>query len=94
MMEADLDRLRLLTLPVGSISTTSWSRSSRDAQVCGGGWCKDRWGLNWQITPIALTRAIVHPDPAAASRAFAAMMTMRKIDIAAIEAAVRGNQPE
>lgn len=58
------------------------------------GWCKDRWGLNWQITPIALTRAIVHPDPAAASRAFAAMMTMRKIDIAAIEAAVRGNQPE
>ncbi len=54
------------------------------------GWCRDRWGLSWQITPVALTRAIVHPDPAAAKRAFEAMMTMRKIDIAAIEAAVRG----
>ena len=54
------------------------------------GWCKDRWGLNWQITPIVLTQAIAHPDPAVAQRAFAAMMTMRKIDVAAIEAAVRG----
>lgn len=54
------------------------------------GWCKDRWGLSWQITPIALTQAVAHPDPAVAKRAFDAMMTMRKIDIAAIEAAVRG----
>jgi 2-polyprenyl-6-hydroxyphenyl methylase/3-demethylubiquinone-9 3-methyltransferase len=54
------------------------------------GWCKDRWGLNWQITPIVLTEAIAHADPAIAQRAFAAMMTMRKIDVAAIEAAVRG----
>lgn len=54
------------------------------------GWCIDKWGINWQITPVALTRAITHPDPAAAKRAFEAMMTMRKIDIAAIEAAVRG----
>jgi 2-polyprenyl-6-hydroxyphenyl methylase/3-demethylubiquinone-9 3-methyltransferase len=54
------------------------------------GWCKDRWGLAWQITPRALTAAITDPDPAAAQRAFAAMMTMRKIDIAAIEAARRG----
>ena len=54
------------------------------------GWCKDRWGLSWQITPIALTEAIADPDPAAAGRAFAAMMTMHKIDIAAIEAARRG----
>lgn len=54
------------------------------------GWCKDRWGVSWQITPVALTRAITHPDPAAAQRAFQAMMTMRRIDIAAIEAAVRG----
>jgi len=54
------------------------------------GWCKDKWGLSWQITPIALTKAITHPDPAAASRAFAAMMQMGKIDIAKIEAAVRG----
>ena len=54
------------------------------------GWCKDKWGISWQITPIALTRAYTSPDRAAAKRAFEAMMTMRKIDIAAIEAAVRG----
>ncbi|QDU22719.1 VOC family protein [Urbifossiella limnaea] len=54
------------------------------------GWCKDKWGLNWQITPVALSTAISNPDPAAAKRAFAAMMTMRKIDVAAVEAAVRG----
>ena len=54
------------------------------------GWCKDRWGISWQITPVQLTRAITHPDRAAAKRAFDAMMTMRKIDIAAIEAAVAG----
>jgi 2-polyprenyl-6-hydroxyphenyl methylase/3-demethylubiquinone-9 3-methyltransferase len=54
------------------------------------GWCKDRWGLSWQITPRALTDALAHPDPAAARRAFEAMMGMVKIDIAKIEAAVRG----
>jgi len=54
------------------------------------GWCKDRWGLNWQITPRALMAAIADPDPAAAKRAFEAMMTMGKIDIAKIEAARRG----
>jgi 2-polyprenyl-6-hydroxyphenyl methylase/3-demethylubiquinone-9 3-methyltransferase len=54
------------------------------------GWCKDKWGLNWQITPVALTKAITDPDPAAAKRAFDAMMTMGKIDIAKIEAARRG----
>ncbi len=54
------------------------------------GWCKDRWGLSWQITPIALTQAISDPDPAVASRAFNAMMQMKKIDVAAIEAARRG----
>ena len=54
------------------------------------GWCKDKWGLSWQITPRALTAAIVDPDRAAAKRAFEAMMEMRKIDIAAIEAARRG----
>ncbi|HEY1141722.1 MAG TPA: VOC family protein [Lysobacter sp.] len=54
------------------------------------GWCKDRWGLSWQITPVALTEAITDPDPAAAKRAFDAMMTMQKIDIATIEAARRG----
>ena len=54
------------------------------------GWCKDRWGLSWQITPRVLTAAFTGPDRAAATRAFQAMMTMRKIDVAAIEAAVRG----
>ena len=49
-----------------------------------------QWGLSWQITPIALTKAITDPDPAAAKRAFEVMMEMRKIDIAAIEAARRG----
>jgi predicted 3-demethylubiquinone-9 3-methyltransferase (glyoxalase superfamily) len=53
------------------------------------GWCKDKWGLSWQITPIVLTKAITDPDPAAAKRAFDAMMQMKKIDIAAIEAARR-----
>jgi 2-polyprenyl-6-hydroxyphenyl methylase/3-demethylubiquinone-9 3-methyltransferase len=50
-------------------------------------WCKDKWGLSWQITPVALSEAITDSDPAAAKRAFEAMMEMRKIDIAAIEAA-------
>ena len=54
------------------------------------GWCKDRWGISWQITPRVLTAAVTGADKAAAKRAFDAMMTMRKIDIAAIEAAVRG----
>src|SRR3954470_20633090 len=54
------------------------------------GWCKDKWGLSWQITPVALTKAVTDPDPAVAKRAFDAMMQMQKIDIAAIEAARRG----
>jgi 2-polyprenyl-6-hydroxyphenyl methylase/3-demethylubiquinone-9 3-methyltransferase len=54
------------------------------------GWCKDRWGVSWQITPRALLAALSDRDPEAAKRAFAAMMPMKKIDIAAIEAARRG----
>ena len=54
------------------------------------GWCQDKWGVSWQITPVALTDAVTGTDPAAARRAFEAMMTMGKIDVAAIEAAVRG----
>ena len=54
------------------------------------GWCKDRWGVSWQITPRALIAAVTAPDPAAARRAFEAMMKMKKIDIAAIEAARAG----
>lgn len=53
------------------------------------GWCKDRWGFSWQITPVQLTEALADPDPEAAKRAFAAMMEMSKIDIAKIEAARR-----
>ena len=54
------------------------------------GWCKDRWGLSWQITPRVLTDGVADPDPAVAKRVFEAMMEMRKIDVAAIEAARRG----
>lgn len=54
------------------------------------GWCKDKWGLSWQITPRVLAEAIGGPDPVVAKRVFEAMMTMKKIDIAAIEAARRG----
>lgn len=53
------------------------------------GWCKDRWGVNWQITPRTLTKALAAGGDQA-RRAFAAMMTMRKIDVAAIDAARRG----
>ncbi len=55
--------------------------------VCG--WCKDKWGISWQITPRVLTDA-VKAGGDVAKRAFAAMMEMKKIDVAAIEAAVRG----
>jgi 2-polyprenyl-6-hydroxyphenyl methylase/3-demethylubiquinone-9 3-methyltransferase len=54
------------------------------------GWCQDKWGISWQITPIVLTQAYTSPDRAVAARAFDAMMQMKKIDVAAIEAAVRG----
>jgi predicted 3-demethylubiquinone-9 3-methyltransferase (glyoxalase superfamily) len=54
------------------------------------GWCKDRWGFSWQITPRALIDATTDNDKAAAKRAMEAMMTMKKIDIATIEAARKG----
>jgi 2-polyprenyl-6-hydroxyphenyl methylase/3-demethylubiquinone-9 3-methyltransferase len=54
------------------------------------GWCKDKWGLSWQITPRVLTEGIADRDPAVAKRVFDAMMEMTKIDIATIEAAWRG----
>jgi 2-polyprenyl-6-hydroxyphenyl methylase/3-demethylubiquinone-9 3-methyltransferase len=59
-----------------------------EASECG--WCRDKWGLSWQITPIVLSQGIADPDPAVAKRVFDAMMTMQKIDVAAIEAARRG----
>jgi predicted 3-demethylubiquinone-9 3-methyltransferase (glyoxalase superfamily) len=66
------------------------------AIVSGGGvesqcgWCKDRWGISWQIIPRVLTEALSDPDRAASKRAFDAMMGMKKIDVAAIESARRG----
>jgi predicted 3-demethylubiquinone-9 3-methyltransferase (glyoxalase superfamily) len=63
--------------------------SGGQESVCG--WCKDRFGLNWQIVPRALMNAINSPDKAAAGRAMDAMMKMKKIDIATIEAARAGD---
>ena len=54
------------------------------------GWCKDKWGFSWQITPRVLLEATTSSDKAAAKRAFDAMMTMKKIDVARIEAALKG----
>jgi predicted 3-demethylubiquinone-9 3-methyltransferase (glyoxalase superfamily) len=54
------------------------------------GWCKDKWGLSWQITPAVLTASLSDPDPAVRKRVFAAMMDMKKIDVAAIKAARSG----
>ncbi|WP_231871499.1 VOC family protein [Planctomyces sp. SH-PL62] len=63
---------------------------SNGGQESHCGWCKDRWGFSWQITPRALLAATTDPDRAAAKRAMEAMMTMGKLDIAMIEAARRG----
>jgi len=62
---------------------------SNGGQESACGWCKDKWGLNWQITPRVLTEALAAGGDEA-KRAFEAMMTMTKIDVAAIEAARRG----
>ena len=64
------------------------TKNGGEESACG--WCKDRWGFSWQITPRVLLDATTSPDKAAAKRAFDAMMTMQKIDIATIEAALRG----
>ena len=63
---------------------------SNGGQASACGWCKDKWGISWQITPRILMTAVTDPDRAAARRAFEAMMHMGKIDVAAIEAAWRG----
>ncbi len=64
------------------------TQNGGEESACG--WCKDKWGFSWQITPRVLLEATSNPDKAGAKRAFQAMMTMRKIDIAKIEAALRG----
>ena len=66
------------------------TKNGGEESACG--WCKDRWGFSWQITPRVLLDAMNSTDPAAAKRAFAAMMTMKKIDVAAIEAALAGDR--
>lgn len=80
------------------ISTDGQAETDRywDAIVGNGGqesqcgWCKDKWGVSWQITPRQLMDVYNDPDPAATKRAMEAMFTMKKIDIAAIEAARKG----
>ena len=68
-----------------------WDAITRNGgQESQCGWCKDRWGISWQITPVALTDGMADPDPAVRKRVFDTMMTMRKIDIASIEKARRG----
>ena len=68
-----------------------WQEITRNGgaeSMCG--WCKDRWGFSWQVTPRALLEAVSQPDKAAAKRAMDEMMKMKKIDIAAIERAAAG----
>lgn len=80
------------------IATENQAETDRywDAILSGGGkasdcgWCKDKWGLSWQITPRVLTDGMADPDPAVRERVFAAMMTMQKIDHTQIEAAAKG----
>jgi len=70
-----------------------WNAIVEDGgQESACGWCKDRWGFSWQITPRALLDGNSDPDPAVAKRVFDAMMTMKKIDVATIEAARRGEK--
>jgi predicted 3-demethylubiquinone-9 3-methyltransferase (glyoxalase superfamily) len=64
------------------------TKTGGEESMCG--WCKDQWGFSWQITPRVLLEAMDNPDRDAARRAFEAMMTMRKIDVATIEAALKG----
>ena len=64
------------------------TQNGGEESACG--WCRDKWGFSWQITPRVLLEAMDNPDKAAAKRAFEAMMTMKKIDVAKIEAALKG----
>ena len=65
-------------------------KNGGEESACG--WCRDKWGFSWQITPRALLAAVNSPDKAAAKRAMDAMMTMKKIDIAAIQRAAAGKK--
>lgn len=80
------------------VSTEDQAETDRywDAIIGNGGkesacgWCKDRWGISWQITPAILTESMSDPDPEVRRRVFAAMMEMTKLDVAALTAARRG----
>lgn len=67
-----------------------WAALSAGGEEIACGWLRDRWGVTWQVTPKRLLELIKDPDPGRAQRAMKAMMTMVKIDIAAIERAVAG----
>ena len=88
---AGVGRCTISSDVVNNDSTTGyWNAIVGDGgQESQGGWCKDRWGLSWQITPRVLTDALAAGGDEA-KRAFEAMMTMTKIDVATIEAARRG----
>jgi predicted 3-demethylubiquinone-9 3-methyltransferase (glyoxalase superfamily) len=64
------------------------TQNGGEESACG--WCKDRWGFSWQITPRVLLEGNTNPDPVVAKRVFEAMMNMGKIDVARIEAAIAG----
>lgn len=64
------------------------TKNGGEESVCG--WCKDRFGLSWQITPKRLTQLMAEKDPEKSKAAFDAMMQMKKIDIAALDAAIEG----
>ena len=68
------------------------TRNGGEESMCG--WCKDKWGVSWQITPRVLAENMDNPDKAAAKRVFEAMMKMKKIDVAALEAAAAGEPAE
>ncbi len=79
---------QVLTVEFTVVGVACLGLNGGNESACG--WCKDKWGLSWQITPRVLLEAVSDSDHAAAKRAFEAMMTMKKIDIALIEAARRG----
>lgn len=71
-----------------------WDALTADGgQESACGWLKDKFGLSWQVVPVQLTQALSDPDPKRAQRAMQAMLTMKRIDIAAIEAAADGKSP-
>jgi len=67
-----------------------WAALTEGGEEGRCGWCKDRFGLSWQVTPVALGQLLSDPDPGRARRAMEAMLAMKKIDIAALRRASDG----